>query len=150
MRRTIINKTDWNRIAGICSLILTKLKFRPYGTNKQPLVIGRAKVQLRAEAGAVIETYVYVNNDTAETSLLGEKDAQRLGIVMIRPEGAPEQVEVRRIKYSTTEELSKAKKAQRYSQEEVNRNMQKIAGEHLKVFQGIGKYKGAWRKVPSQ
>ena len=69
---------------------------------------------------------------------------------MICPEGAPEQVEVRRIKYSTTEELSKAKKAQRYSQEEVNRNMQKIAGEHLKVFQGIGKYIGAWRKVPSQ
>ena len=63
----------------------------------------------------MIETYVYVNNDTAETSLLGEKDAQRLGIVMIRPEGAPEQVEVRRIKYSATEELSKAKKAQRYS-----------------------------------
>ena len=115
MRRTIINKTDWNRIAGICSLILTKLKFRPYGTNKELPVIGRAKVQLRAEAGAVIETYVYVNNDTAETSLLGEKDAQRLGIVMIRPEGAPEQVEVRRIKYSATEELSKAKKAQRYS-----------------------------------
>ena len=107
MRRTIINKTDWNRIAGICSLILTKLKFRPYGTNKELPVIGRAKVQLRAEAGAVIETYVYVNNDTAETSLLGEKDAQRLGIVTIHPEGAPEQVEFRRIKYSTKEELSK-------------------------------------------
>ena len=115
MRRTIINKTDSNRITGICSLIPTKLKFRPYGTNKQPLVIGRAKVQLRAEAGAVIETYVYVNNDTAETSLLGEKDTQRLGIVMIHPECAPEQVEVRRIKYSTKEELSKTKKAQRYS-----------------------------------
>ena len=98
----------------------------------------------------MIEAYLYVNDDTAELSLLGEKDAQRLGIVMIRPEGAPEQVEVRRIKYSATEELSKAKKAQRYSQEEVNRNMQKIAGEHLKVFQGIGKYIGAWRKVPSQ
>ena len=59
----------------------TKLKFRPYGTNKQLPIVGRAKVQLRAEAGAVIETYVYVNDDAAESSLLGEKDAQRLGIV---------------------------------------------------------------------
>ena len=55
------------------------------------------------------------------------------------PEGAPEQVEVRRIKYSNKEELSKIKKTQRYSQEEVERNMQRIAGEHAKVFQGIGK-----------
>ena len=110
VRRTIINRTDWNRISGACKLLPTKLKFRPYGTNKQLPVIGRAKVQLKAEAGAVIETFVYVNDDEAESSLLGEKDAQRLGIVIIRPEGAPEQVEIRRIKYSTKEELSKTKK----------------------------------------
>ena len=79
----------------------TKLKFRPYGTNKQLPIIGRAKIQLRAEDGAVIETFVYVNNDAAESSLLGEKDAQRLGIVTICPEGAPEEVEVRKIKSST-------------------------------------------------
>ena len=86
-------------------MIPTERKFRPYGTNKQLPIIGRAKVQLKAEAGAVIETFVYVNDDDAESSLLGEKDAQRLGIVIICPEGAPEQVEVRRIKYSTKEEL---------------------------------------------
>ena len=51
-------------------------------------------------------------DNEAESSLLVEKDAQRLGIVMIRPEGAPEQVEIRRIKYSTKEELSKIKEAQ--------------------------------------
>ena len=75
VRRTIINKTDWNRISGICNLMPTKLKFRPYGTNKHLPIIGRAKVQLKAEAGAVIEIYMYVNDDAAESSLLGEKDA---------------------------------------------------------------------------
>ena len=63
MRRTIINKIDWNRISKECTLRPTRLKFRPYRTNKQLTVIGRAKVQLQAEAGAVIETYVYVNDD---------------------------------------------------------------------------------------
>ena len=71
------------RIAGRCHLLPTKLKFRPYGTDRQLPILGRAKIQLKAEAGAVIETYVYVNDDTAESSLLGEKDAQRLGIVTI-------------------------------------------------------------------
>ena len=75
VRRTIINKTDWARISGECEVTPTKLKFRPYGTDKQLPIIGRAKVQLKAVAGAVIETYVYVNNDAAESSLLGEKDA---------------------------------------------------------------------------
>ena len=65
----------------------------------------------------------------------------------IHPDGAPEEVEVRKIKYSTKEELSKGKKATRYSQEEVDKSMQRIAGEHLKVFQGIGKYKGAPIKI---
>ena len=147
VRRTIINKTDWKMISGECNLMPTKLKFRPYGTNKQLPIIGRAKIQLKAEAGAVIETFVYVNDDATESSLLGEKDAQRLGIVTICPEGAPEEVEVRKIKYSTKEELSKTKKAQRHSQEEVERNMQRIAGEHLRVFQGIGKFKGAPIKI---
>ena len=63
VRRTIIDKIDWNRISKECTLRPTRLKFRPYRTNKQLTVIGRAKVQLQAEAGAVIETYVYVNED---------------------------------------------------------------------------------------
>ena len=57
VRRTIINKTDWKMISGECNLMPTKLKFRPYGTNKQLPIIGRAKVQLKAEPRAVIGTF---------------------------------------------------------------------------------------------
>ena len=38
---------------------------------------------LKAQAGAVIATYVYINDDDSETSLLGKDDAERLGIVKI-------------------------------------------------------------------
>ena len=44
VRRTIINKTDWARISGECQVMPTKLKFRPYGTDKLLPIIGRAKV----------------------------------------------------------------------------------------------------------
>ena len=66
----------------------TKLKFRPYGTNHHLPIKGRAAVRLKAKAMAVIETEVYVNKDRSEDSLLGEKDAERLGIVTVKPEGA--------------------------------------------------------------
>ena len=44
-------------------------------------------MMLWAEAGAVISTYVYANDDDMDCSLLGERDALRLGIVKINPKG---------------------------------------------------------------
>ena len=41
--------------------------------------------------GAAIETTVYVVNDKKESSLLGEQDAIRLGIVTINSKGALEE-----------------------------------------------------------
>ena len=58
----------------------------------------RAAVRLKAEAGAVIDTEVYVNGDSSEDSLLGEKDAERLGIITLRPEGAFREIEIRNTK----------------------------------------------------
>ena len=51
---------------------------------------------LQAEAGATIDTEVYVNDSETEESLLGEKDAERLGIIQVRIRGGSEAVEVRR------------------------------------------------------
>ena len=100
VRRTILNLGDWEKLGG-GELKRTKLKFRPYGTNQYLPIRGRAAVRLRAEAGAVIETEVYVNGDSSEDSLLGEKDAERLGIITLRPEGASAEIEIRRIKQNT-------------------------------------------------
>ena len=70
-----------------CLLTKAKIKFRPYGTNVHLPVRGRAKVQIRAKAGAIITTYVYVMDDDTETSLLSKMDSQRLGIIKINLEG---------------------------------------------------------------
>ena len=74
VRRTILNLGDWEQL-GRGELKGTRLKFRPYGTNQYLPIIGRAAVRLKAKAGAVIETEVYVNEDRSEDLLLGEKDA---------------------------------------------------------------------------
>ena len=58
----------------------TSTRFRPYGTSVQLPIRVKAKVYLKAQAGAVIATYVYVSEDDSETSLLGKHDAERLGI----------------------------------------------------------------------
>ena len=60
VRRTILNLGDWKKLGG-GELKNTKLKFRPYGTNQYLPIRGRAAVRLKAEAGAVIDTEVYVN-----------------------------------------------------------------------------------------
>ena len=84
VRKTILNRKDWFKICDEAVMVKTKIRFRPYGTSEQLPIRGRAKVQLRAKAGATIVTYVYINDDDTETSLLGKRDAQRLGIVKIK------------------------------------------------------------------
>merc|ERR1712015_417525 len=106
VRRTILNLGDWEKLGG-GELKKTKLRFRPYGTNQYLPIRGRGTVRLRAKAGAMIETEVYVNEDKSEESLLGEKDAERLGIVTVRPEGAAREVEIRRVKQNTKSGLEK-------------------------------------------
>ena len=62
---------------------------------------------MRAKAGAMIETEVCVNEERSEESLLGEKYTERLGIVVLRPEGAPQEVEIRGLKQNSKAWLKK-------------------------------------------
>ena len=128
VRRTILNLGDWEQL-GRGELKETKLKFRPYGTNQHLPIIGRASVRLKAKAGAVIETEVYVNEDRSEDSLLGEKDAERLGIVTVRPEGAAQEVEIRRIKQNSKAGLEEEDQAVMRNQRAVGEEMEKVAKE---------------------
>ena len=43
------------------------------------------------------EGKVYVNDSETEESLLGEKDAERLGIIQVQVRGGSEAVEVRQV-----------------------------------------------------
>ena len=54
VRKTILNRKDWFKIKDDAVMVKTKIRFRPYGTNEQLPIRGRAKVQLRAKAGATI------------------------------------------------------------------------------------------------
>ena len=71
-----------------CKFVKTSKRFRPFGTAYHLPIRGKAHVNLTAQKGAQIDTYVYIIDDPKEQSLLGEEDAKRLGIVKLNPEGA--------------------------------------------------------------
>ena len=98
VRKTILNKTDWDQIKVNCKLVKTSKGFRPYGLSSYRLpIIGRTYVNLTAERGASIKTWVYIVNSDSESSLLGETDAIKLGIVKIDLKGSTE--EIRKVEY---------------------------------------------------
>ena len=99
-------------------------------------------MRLKAKAGAVIDTEVYVNEDRSEDSLLGEKDAERLGIVTVKPEWAAQEVEIRRTKQNSRAGLEEKDQSVMRDQRVVDEQMEKVAKEYKEVFEGIGKYKG--------
>ena len=108
VKKTILCKSDWAKISRYGQVKKTSTKFRPYGTSVQLPIQGKAKVYLKAQAGAVIATYAYINEDDSESSLLGKNDAERLGIVKINTRACRE--EVHRIKVYRKSDLGKEKK----------------------------------------
>ena len=61
--KTLLNHNDWVAIKQQSELVKTSKGFRPYGTAYKLPIIGRAHVTLTAEAGAKINTWVYVVKD---------------------------------------------------------------------------------------
>lgn len=96
--KTLLNRNDWNKIKGDCKFVKTSKRFRPYGTAYHLPIKGKARVNLTAERGAAIQTWIYVVDDAREQSLLGESDAVRLGIVKLDLKGAKEEI-VQRVSY---------------------------------------------------
>ena len=45
VRKTILRRSDWEKIKEQCKMVKTKLKFRPYGTSVRLHIRGRAKVR---------------------------------------------------------------------------------------------------------
>ena len=55
VKKTILCRSDWAKIAKYGQVMKTATRFRPYGTSVQLPIRGKAKVYLKAQAGAVIE-----------------------------------------------------------------------------------------------
>ena len=104
----MINRPDWVKVRSGCKFVKTSKRFRPYGTAYHLPIKGKSEVYLTSENGARIKTWVYVNDDPREQSLLGERDARRLGIVHLNLKGAEKEVvleesniePVKRVSYS--------------------------------------------------
>ena len=158
VKKTILNRLDWERIRDGCHLVKTNLKFRPYGTTTRLPIRGRATVELKAAAGARIRTYVFVNDDDTDSSLLGEKDALRLGIVKINLRGEAEEVDLevgsqeenlvqsRRVKQTRLSEVDQVKRTTKESKE-IEKVMDKMVEEYQDIFGGVGKYNGPEIKI---
>ena len=90
-------------------------------------------------------TRVYIVNSHKETSLLGESDAVRLGIVSINLKGASQEVDVRQVDYVEKRDTPSSQAvSDGQTQEEIDKEMEKIKKKFSKTFSNsTGKFKGA-------
>ena len=116
-----------------------RVRFKPFGDNGKLNCIGRSKVHLEAKAGAKIDSMVYVIKDVSEC-LLGKKDAERLGIVELRPEGKAESV--RKLSQTLKETVPKDGQivSGEMTQSQIDWEMESIVGEFKGLFNGNRKY----------
>lgn len=101
---------------------------------------------------------MYVNDDDKDSSLLGESDALRLGIVKINLRGEAEEVmrgageqeestqDTRRIRQTRLSEVTKVERTAKEAKE-IERTMDKLVEEYQDIFGGVGKYKGPENKI---
>ena len=144
--KTLLAETDWLRMkkkSPNLKLRKNMIKFRPYGTSVRLPVMGKAKVVLKARAGAKINTTVYVVKDQEE-SLLGKKDGRRLGIITIDPEGLEEAImqdeleeKVKNISTVTKQKVKEEGKISgNQTQKEIDEDMKKVIEKYESLFRG--------------
>ena len=144
--RTLISEEAWKLLKPHKGdkdprLKINRRKFVPFGANGNLECIGRSKALLVAEAGASIETIVYVIRGVSEC-LLGKTDAVKLGIITFRPEGAAQ--EVRKLSETMKKNIPEAGQvvSAGMNQSEIDVNMESIVKEFSGLFEGFGRVTG--------
>ena len=106
------------------------------------------------EKGAQIDTFVYILDDGREQSLLGKKDAFRLGIIRLQPEGASHKVSehAETGQCITNAKLSPIPKEGIISggqtEDEIGKAMKDLTDQFPKLFEDrTGKFKGEPIKI---
>ena len=66
--KTILNRNDGDMIKNQCKLVKTSKRFRPFGTAYNLPIRVKAYVNLTAQKGAQIDTYVYIIDNPKEQS----------------------------------------------------------------------------------
>ena len=146
VNRTLISGEAWDlfkphRGDRDPKLKITRRKFVPFGSNEKLECIGRSKALLVAEAGASINTDIYIIRGVSEC-LLGKTDAVKLGIVTFRPEGAAQ--EVRKLSETLKKTIPEAGQvvSSGMNQLDIDDKMESIAYELSGLFEGFGRVTG--------
>ena len=143
--RTLLSEEQWRQVRADKDnrkpkLKRNRVKLVPYGTSQNLEVMGRSKCTMIAEAGAQVDTIVYVVKGAKE-SLLGLKDGEALGIIKIQPEGE----QVRRLDMFTKEKGSAAPGSVvsgGQTQAQIDQNMVDLVDQFPKLFTGLGRATG--------
>ena len=143
--RTLLSEEQWRQVQADKNnrkpkLKRNRVKLVPYGTSQNLEVMGRSKCTMIAEAGAKVDTIVYVVKGAKE-SLLGLKDGEALGIIKIRPEGE----QVRRLDMFTKEKSSAAPGSVvsgGQTQAQIDQSMVDLVNQFPKLFTGLGRATG--------
>ena len=117
-------------------------KFRPYGTTEYLPIMGRSKCRMRAEAGATINSMVYVMRGNEEP-LLGRLDSQRLGIIQLNMKGS-QQKEDRVARLEKVEKQAAVKTgivSGGQTQREIDIKIENITDKFPALFTGLGQAK---------
>ena len=111
-------------------------------------------MNITAEKGAQVDTFVYILDDEREQLLFGKEDALRLGMVRLQPEGAsPEASEhAETSQCITTVKPSPIPKESIISggqmQQEIDKAMKDLRDQFPKLFEDrTGKFKGEPIKI---
>ena len=139
--KTLLVKNEWQKLREVNPTVRlqeTTVRFRPYGTDVHLNTIGKAKVSLKSAAGKKIKTTVYVVTGPRE-SLLGRRDAERLGILTFKPDGASEEDIARltpvKLRLQAGDEIASGREAQRG----VDARMDALKADFRSIFHGIGR-----------
>ena len=82
VRLTILNWSDWLKIQHTgAKPVSTNRSFVPYRMDSKMLIYARAKLTMQAKRGAVMQTNVYIMEDSQAESLLGRDDGIRLDLI---------------------------------------------------------------------
>ena len=144
--RTILTEKDWEKMKRKkrnLKLKKTKTTFRPFGVKDRLKCLGKIKIKMESRSGATIKATVFVI-ENAKDSLLGIKEAERLGVVSIFPDGKSEDDSARVITEFSKKPLPGKGElvSDGKTQEEIDFQMKKIQGKFPRVFsKKLGKAK---------
>ena len=142
VNRSLLAERDWVKLKeknpSIQLTHFSKVKFRPYGTTNSLPIMGTVRVVLKCQAGETKRTTLHVIKGQEE-SLLGKRDCEAMGIIVINKEGCEKIEKVMHItRVKRTPVTGEGIVSGGQSQPVIEKNMENITNKFPELFTGIG------------